>query len=45
MDIPNSAEDGANEASHTVTGLTNGTAYNFELRAVKATAKQPRRVR
>ena len=34
-DIPNSAEDGANEASHTVTGLTNGTAYTFELRAVK----------
>ena len=36
-DIPNSAEDGANEASHTVTGLTNGTAYTFELRAVKDT--------
>ena len=34
-DIPNSAEDGANEASHTVTGLTNDTAYTFELRAVK----------
>ena len=34
-DIPNSAEDGANEASHTVTGLTNDRAYTFELRAVK----------
>ena len=36
-DIPNSAEGEANEASHTVTGLTNGTAYTFELRAVKDT--------
>ena len=36
-DIPNSAENGANEAGHTVTGLTNDTAYTFELRAVKDT--------
>ena len=35
-DIPNSAEDGANEASHTVTtNIVNDTAYTFELRAVK----------
>ena len=35
-DIPNSAEDGANEASHTVTAnIVNDTAYIFELRAVK----------
>ena len=34
--IANSAVGGVNEASYTVTGLTNGTAYTFELRAVGA---------
>ncbi len=32
--IPNSGEGGTNEAVYTVTGLTNETAYTFELRAV-----------
>ncbi len=32
--IPNSGEGGTNEAGYTVTGLTNETAYTFELRAV-----------
>ena len=32
--IPNSGEGGTNEAGFTVTGLTNETAYTFELRAV-----------
>ena len=32
-DIPDSGPGGANEAGHTVTGLTNGTAYTFQLRA------------
>ena len=32
-DIPNST---ANTTSHTVTGLTNGTAYSFRIRAVNA---------
>ena len=31
--IANSAPGGANEAGFTVTGLTNGTAYTFQLRA------------
>ena len=34
QNIPNSAAGGANEASYTVTGLTNNTAYTFEVRAV-----------
>ena len=34
-DIPNSAEGEANEDGYTVENLTNGTAYTFELRAVK----------
>jgi len=37
QDIPNSAADEANEASYTVTtGVTNGTTYTFEVRAVNA---------
>ena len=32
-DIPDSGPGGANEAGYTVTGLTNGTAYTFQLRA------------
>ena len=32
-DIPDSGPGGANQAGHTVTGLTNGTAYTFQLRA------------
>ena len=37
-DIPNSEEDGANEAGFTVTtNIVNDTAYTFELRAVKDT--------
>ena len=32
-DIPDSGPGGANEGGHTVTGLTNGTAYTFQLRA------------
>ena len=31
-DIPNSAEDAANEAGYTVTGLTNEVAHTFQLR-------------
>ena len=31
--IPDSGPGGANEAGYTVTGLTNGTAYTFQLRA------------
>ena len=31
--IPNSGPGGVNEAGFTVTGLTNGTAYTFQLRA------------
>ena len=36
--IPDSARGGANEVGFTVTRLTNGTAYTFELRAVGAAA-------
>ena len=34
MDIPDSAAGQKNQASHTVTGLTNGTNYAFQVRAV-----------
>ena len=34
--IPDSGPGGANEAGYTVTGLTNDTAYTFQLRAVNA---------
>ena len=34
MDIPDSATGQKNQASHTVTGLTNGTDYAFQVRAV-----------
>ena len=33
MDIPDSAAGQENQASHTVTGLTNGTDYAFQVRA------------
>ena len=33
-DVPDSAPGGANAASSTVTGLTNGTAYTFQVRGV-----------
>ena len=32
-DVPDSGEDGANRGSYTVTGLTNDTEYEFQLRA------------
>ena len=35
-DISNSAAGGANSTSFAVTGLTNGTAYQFSIRAVNA---------
>ena len=35
-DIPDSAPDGANALSFTVTGLTNGTVYTFNVRAVNS---------
>ena len=35
-EIADSGAGGANEAGYTVTGLTNGTAYTFEVRAVNA---------
>ena len=38
IDIPNSDKD---TITHTVTGLTNGTRYTFELRAVNDTGDSP----
>ena len=38
-DIPNSAEDGANEDGYTVPNLTNETVYTFELRSVVGTTE------
>ena len=40
-DIPDSAPDGANETSYTVTGLSNGVAHAFELRAVNSRGAGP----
>ena len=37
--IPNSAEDGANEDGYTVPNLTNETVYTFELRSVVGTTE------
>lgn len=36
--IPNSAPGGVNHAGFTVAGLTNGTTYTFQVRAVSASA-------
>ena len=41
-DIPDSAPGEANAASYTVTGLSNGTAYWFRIRAVNAVDNGPR---
>ena len=40
-DIPESAAGGANTKSYTVTGLTNGTAYTFQVRAVNNNGNGP----
>ena len=39
--IPDSAADGAHFTSYTVTGLTNGTTYTFEVRAVNGVGEGP----
>ena len=39
IDIPNSAEGGANEDGYTVTGLTNETVYTFELKRFVGTTE------
>ena len=38
VEIPDSAPDGANATGYTVTGLTNGKNYTFEVRAVNGTS-------
>ena len=40
-DIPKSGDGEDNRSSYTVTGLTNGTTYTFELRAKAGTAEAP----
>ena len=41
MDIPDSAPGGANAISYTVTGLTVGTSYTFQIRAVSSAGNSP----
>ena len=41
MDIPTSVSGGANAVSYTVTGLDNGVAYTFKIRAVNPAGPGP----